>query len=378
MKLVTPTHKLGLLHSGYDLKTRREFNKRFNEDNKDFLGRSLSRGSTDLLLTLFMGFYTMPSAHIGINYKTMSSTYGLRPKQYVEELEYTGLVDKLFASDHTGYVMSRYRLLELGMDIMNKYYDIIFTVSTHNLLENVFVENNELNERQSKVADMIESEVNIDDIRSGIKYMTNINDKDRDRVLAQFHKLYNNHKFQGKDGLVTYKPKYTNSRTGRMFEVGTGVQGISKIIKRFNYMNPEYHNYDISNSQLSLLAHYVREMNRVMDIDFSIPAITSFINDSDSKTKLGNELGLDRDTVKKLIYSTVFEGIASNSPYTVSHGLLESDKIEVWKTHKLYKEIRVYFKLVGRYIKTHLTKDRIFNNGIIDINLNDRVYYNSI
>ena len=86
---------------------------------------------------------------------------------------------------------------------------------------------------------------------------------------------------------------------------------------------------------------------------------------------MSKELGIDKNNLKRLIYSSVFGSIARDSQFSTAKNVLkDSDKVKLWRNTGLYKDIRKYYSLVENYIKSRLVDENgDFSNGIITVNL---------
>jgi len=100
-------------------------------------------------------------------------------------------------------------------------------------------------------------------------------------------------------GLYSYKPNYRYAYTGRLYEVGGGLQSCSRLMKQASVLGvSEVHNYDLENSQVRLLHH-----------ELASHGITNPLLDElmvKDKAYFANRLGIPVSEWKELLLAFIF------------------------------------------------------------------------
>ena len=135
----------------------------------------------------------------------------------------------------------------------------------------------------------------------------------------------------GKDfGEISYNPKYKIGSTGRIFEMGGGIQNLSGRIKQEVFGNSdEFRNYDIKSSQIAALA---QECDKV-GIDSKV--LHEYISDKSAKVRYAEEIGISVDAWKSCILSIIFGANANSlfgNPFQVIKETHPGDE------HRLYRK----------------------------------------
>ena len=109
-------------------------------------------------------------------------------------------------------------------------------------------------------------------------------------------------------GFITYKPVYTFSTTGRLYEI-YGSQGITKESKSIVYSGDTYFNYDIKSSQVVAFLTLFEDMLETLNIKFNPKDLTFIKNYAEgriTKGSVASELGITKSDWKVIFYSILF------------------------------------------------------------------------
>lgn len=101
------------------------------------------------------------------------------------------------------------------------------------------------------------------------------------------------------DGIYEYTPAYkVQKKSGRISEIGGGLQSCSRQMKEAARKVDDVHNYDIKSSQLNLL------VQRMSDAELKHQPLLKFLEYD--KEHFASKLGISRDNYKRLFYATLF------------------------------------------------------------------------
>jgi len=130
--------------------------------------------------------------------------------------------------------------------------------------------------------------------------------------------------------IVEYYPKYKVAATsGRLFEVGCGVQNLPQKLKQKSLIG---YNLDLVSSQLNIVKIYATEYLKYSDIGF------------ESVDDIVYHLEINREYAKKVLYGTLFNaGTVSTSPKNTVFKELSS-----FYGEEKSKEVLTKWKTVGR------------------------------
>lgn len=104
--------------------------------------------------------------------------------------------------------------------------------------------------------------------------------------------------------LYEYSAAYIPQRSGRLSEIGGGLQNASRIFKHRAFIHVKTaKNYDLKASQAAIL---IQELD-VCHLDSSW--LRKYIGDDNAKQTYADELGINTDTWKKCLYSTIMGSV---------------------------------------------------------------------
>jgi hypothetical protein len=112
---------------------------------------------------------------------------------------------------------------------------------------------------------------------------------------------------------TAWKPQMIS---GRVSEIGGGLQSASREMKAAAYEDVEVWNYDIKGSQLGDVIKATEMVPSVDTEELKKQYQTADKVDCDPKTENAEALGISRDTYKSLLYATIFLGSWSSSAST--------------------------------------------------------------
>jgi len=138
----------------------------------------------------------------------------------------------------------------------------------------------------------------------------------REARITAVHRYYNDRacaqriKFDCKalgNGFYEYRPNYRSQYSGRLTEVGGGVQSCTRDMKRavFDSVNG-VRNYDLKASQAYAL------LQDLEDAQIDPTWLTQYFQKPDTATAYGEKLGISKDTFKRCLYATVMGAEFSN------------------------------------------------------------------
>lgn len=138
------------------------------------------------------------------------------------------------------------------------------------------------------------------------------------------------------EGIATYSPAYKGSNTGRMYEIGGGMQNMSKEIKAAAYgrfLNTgEMFNYDLRSSQVAILLQLGLQWGLS---ESSCYTLQKYIDDKQSKYKYAKKAGMPVDLWKDCFLSLLFGASLHNK----EEGDSIYQTIEKWSESYQHKEI---------------------------------------
>jgi hypothetical protein len=145
-----------------------------------------------------------------------------------------------------------------------------------------------------------------------------------------------------------YIPAYTLQTTGRVGEIGGGLQSCTREMKAASAKGTEVHNYDLKSSQPSILKQLLE------DADMSSIWLNDYLDGDKSDYAAG--IGITVDCWKELLMAMIFgagqqklESICINHDYGADE--YSRFSIEVDELSKALKRFKRY--LTTRHIKTH-------------------------
>lgn len=122
-------------------------------------------------------------------------------------------------------------------------------------------------------------------------------------------------KSKGNNPLYRYRAAYMPQRSGRLSEIGGGLQNASRVFKYRAFVGVESYNYDLKASQATIL---IQELEQA---GFDATWLKKYIKMDSGKEHYAKKVGVDTETWKQCLYSTIM-GSDPYLPYTTIEKVL--------------------------------------------------------
>jgi hypothetical protein len=131
----------------------------------------------------------------------------------------------------------------------------------------------------------------------------------REAHITAVHRYYNDRacaqriKYGRKalgDGLYEYHPDYRSQYSGRLSEVGGGLQSCSRVMKQAVFDGiKNVRNYDLKASQAYIL------LQELEDANLNANRVGEYLHTPNAATQYAKRLGIGKDTFKRCLYATI-------------------------------------------------------------------------
>lgn len=178
-----------------------------------------------------------------------------------------------------------------------------------------------------------------------------INERSSQRViLAQQPELVKGELSTKGDLLYRYFAAYVPQRSGRLSEIGGGLQNASRVFKFRAFKNVEAINYDLKASQAMILIQEL-EASR---LDSSW--LKTYINDPKGKETYAARIGVNTDTWKQCLYATIMGAVPHLPDTAVPNALMNYFKNDLGLSEakasiKKRQALRKYQEVAGDLIR---------------------------
>ena len=160
-------------------------------------------------------------------------------------------------------------------------------------------------------------------------------------------------KSENGDLLYEYRAAYKPQISGRLTEVGGGLQNASRVFKHLAFSGVKnFYNYDLKASQANIL---IQELNKC-GVDSSW--ITEYINDPKAKNTYAEQIGTDSETWKICLYAT-FMGANPN----MSNSTIQTTLIDYFNNLVLGNKAAIKFRKVTKrlYSTTKIWREKLIS-----------------
>jgi len=122
------------------------------------------------------------------------------------------------------------------------------------------------------------------------------------------------------DNIYSYQPKYNINSSGRVSEIGSGLQSCSRRMKYASIQGiDDIHNYDLKGSQVNGLIHQFN----LQDLDTEW--LENYVNDDNAKQLYADQVGVTVNTFKQCLLAFIMGGSLSAKSASSVFNYLKND-----------------------------------------------------